>query len=431
MSELSQIVQINISRASTAIATASFQIPMILATHTVFADRARTYTDMDAVADDFDSTDNVYIIASKLFGQSTVGAVPPSIIVGRRQVDSVTFTPTVANNTVYTVNINGVPYSITSSASATATNIVSALTAAIGSVAGITISGTTSLTVAPSVAGSPWSVSATDNLVGVQATPTETWVDALDAVSDANDTWYALVAETHNPVDQLALATAIQARRKIYGTSTADATVPTSATTDIASQLSAADYSRTFIVYQPQADTMFPEAVWIGAQLAYTPGSNDWDLKQGVGVTTSTTSLSLSDTVRAYLRTKNANMYSTIAGVNVFQDGNMSDGSPIDEIVLIDWLYARLQEGIFSRLINSLKVPMTNPGLTIIENEIRTVLSQAEGNGGIDRNWKVTTPDVLDIPETMRAQRTAGTFVFRARLAGSIRKVIIQGYLSV
>ncbi|RYY51271.1 MAG: DUF3383 family protein [Chitinophagaceae bacterium] len=431
MSELSQIVQINISRASTAIATASFQIPMILATHTVFADRARTYTDIDAVADDFDSTDNVYIIASKLFGQSTVGAVPPSIIVGRRQVDSVTFTPTVANNTVYTVTINGVAYSITSSGSATATNIVSALTAAIGTVTGITISGTTSLTVAPSVVGSPWSVSATDNLVGVQAVPTETWVDALDAVTDANDTWYALVAETHLPADQLALATAIQARRKIYGTSTADATVPTSATTDIASQLSAADYSRTFIVYQPQADTMFPEAVWIGAQLAYTPGSNDWDLKQGVGVTTSTTSLGLSDTVRSYLRTKNANMYSTIAGVNVFQDGNMSDGSPIDEIVLIDWLYARLQEGIFSRLINSLKVPMTNPGLTIIENEIRTVLSQAEGNGGIDRNWKVTTPDVLDIPETMRAQRTAGTFVFRARLAGSIRKVIIQGYLSV
>ena len=431
MSELDSIISIQISRASTAISTASFQIPMILAAHTKFSEVSREYTDFDAVAEDFDSTDSVYVIASKLFGQSTVGAVPPRIVVGRRQVDSVTFTPTVANNTVYSITINGTPYSITSTDSATATNIISALDTAIGDVAGITITGTTSLTVAPSVAGSPWSVSASSNLVGVNAAPTQTWVEALDAVTDSNDTWYALVADTHNPVDQLALAAAIQARRKIYGTSTADATVATSSTTDIASQLSAADYSRTFIVYQPQADTMFPEAVWIGAQLAYTPGSNDWDLKQGVGVTTSTASLGLSDNTRANLRRKNANMYSTIAGVNVFQDGNMSSGVPIDETVFVDWLYARLQEGIFSRLINSLKVPMTNPGLTMIENEIRTVLSQAEANNGIDRNWRVTTPDVLDIPETLRAQRTAGTFLFRARLAGSIRKIIIQGYLSI
>lgn len=431
MSELDSIISIQISRASTAISTASFQIPMILAAHTKFSEVSREYTDFDAVAEDFDSTDSVYVIASKLFGQSTVGAVPPRIVVGRRQVDSVTFTPTVANNTVYSVNINGTNYSITSGNSATATNIVSALDAAIGDVEGVTVSGTTSLTVAASVAGTPWSVSASSNLVGVNAAPTQTWVEALDAVTDSNDTWYALVADTHNPADQLALAAAIQARRKIYGTSTADATVATASTTDIASQLSAADYSRTFIVYQPQADTMFPEAVWIGAQLAYTPGSNDWDLKQGVGVTTSTASLGLSDNTRANLRRKNANMYTTIAGVNVFQDGNMSSGVPIDETVFVDWLYARLQEGIFSRLINSLKVPMTNPGLTMIENEIRTVLSQAEANNGIDRNWRVTTPDVLDIPETLRAQRTAGTFLFRARLAGSIRKIIIQGYLSV
>lgn len=94
-------------------------------------------------------------------------------------------------------------------------------------------------------------------------------------------------------------------------------------------------------------------------------------------------------------------------------------------------MYARLQEGVYFRLINSLKVPMTNPGLAIIENEIRSVLSQAEANGLIDRGWSVTTPDVSTISPNLRAQRTAGVFVFRARLAGSIRKVIINGFLSV
>lgn len=82
-------------------------------------------------------------------------------------------------------------------------------------------------------------------------------------------------------------------------------------------------------------------------------------------------------------------------------------------------------------MINTLKIPMTNPGLLMIENEIRAVLAQAETNGLIDRGWTVSTPDVLSIPENMRAQRTAGVFVFRARLAGSIRRVQINGFLSV
>ena len=74
---------------------------------------------------------------------------------------------------------------------------------------------------------------------------------------------------------------------------------------------------------------------------------------------------------------------------------------------------------------------MTDPGLLIVENEIRAVLSQAEANGLIDRGWSVTTPPVLSIPSTLRAQRAAGVFVINARLQGSIRSVSIQFYLSV
>jgi len=124
-------------------------------------------------------------------------------------------------------------------------------------------------------------------------------------------------------------------------------------------------------------------------------------------------------------------MYTSVGGVNVMQDGNMFDGQPIDETIGIDWLYARLQEQIYFRLINTLKIPMTNQGLVIIENEIRSVLSQAEANGLIARGWSVAVPDVLDIPVTLRAARTAGVFVFRARLAGSIRRTILSGFLSV
>lgn len=426
MSELDQIVQITITRESTAVATASFQIPLVLATFTNFPERTRTYTDIIGVGEDFESTSNVHKIATKLFGQSSVGAVPPSIIVGRRQVDAVTYTPTVADNTLYSVTLNGTPYTFTSGVGATATTIVTGLKAALGSPAGITVSGTTTLILTTTVLGTPWSVTASANLVGVN-TVTEDWVEALEAVEQENNVWYGIVSETHVSADVEALSDAINARRKLYGTSTADTVTPTTGITDIAYKLSAKTADRTYGVYLPTADTEFPEAAWMGAQLPYTPGSNDWDFKRAVGVTVS----NLTDTQRVNLRSKNCNMYTTVAGVNIFQDGDTFGGSPIDEIVGIDWLYARLQEGVYFRLINSLKVPMTNPGLAIIENEIRSVLSQAEANGLIDRGWSVTTPDVSTISPNLRAQRTAGVFVFRARLAGSIRKVIINGFLSV
>lgn len=74
---------------------------------------------------------------------------------------------------------------------------------------------------------------------------------------------------------------------------------------------------------------------------------------------------------------------------------------------------------------------MTDPGLLVVENEIRSVLSLAESNGMIDKGWQVSTPPVLSIPPTMRAQRAAGVFVIKARLQGAIRSVSLNIYLSV
>lgn len=428
MSEIDQIVQITLTRESTAVATASFQIPLILAAFTNFSERTRTYTDMDAVASDFDSSDSVYVMAQKLFGQSTVGAVPPSIVVGRRQVASATITPTVSNNTTYTVTVNGVAHSYTSDASATAEEIVDGLIASIGTVDGVTITDAVgTFTVGSTNPLAAWSVNTSSNLTKVDAASTEAWADALDAVREDNDTWYALTAETHTQADVVALSDAIGALRKIYGTSSQDPAVITTGTTDVAAVLSAKSAGRTFGVYLPTADTEYPEAAWIGSQLAYTPGSNDWDFKRASGVTVG----KVNDTARVNLRAKDINMYTSVGGVNVFQDGNMFDGTPIDQVIGEDWLYARLQEQIYFRLINTLKVPMTNQGLVIIENEIRSVLSQAQANGLIDRGWSVQVPDVLDVPVTLRAARTAGVFQFRCRLAGSIRKILVNGFLSL
>lgn len=427
MSDLDDVVQVVITDQTTAIATASFAIPLILATFTNFAERARTYLSITEVGGDFPTTSNVYKMASQLFGQSSViGATPPSIVVGRRQVDTVTYTPTVADNTLYSVTLNGTPYTFTSGAGATATSIVTGLKAAIGTPTGITVSGTTTLILGPTVSGTAWSVVASSNLVGVN-TATETWPAALVAVDAENDVWYALTAETQVAAEQEALSDTIQAMDKIYGLSSADTVAPTTGVTDVGYKLNAKNAGRTFGVYSATAATEFPAAAWMGSQLAVTPGSNDWDFKRANGVTRSI----LSSTQIVNLRNKSWNFFRRKGGVDVFQDGNMFDGKPIDVQISKDWLKARLQEGIYFRIINSLKIPMTDPGLLIAENEIRSVLTLAESNGMIDSGWTVQTPPVLSIPATLRAQRAAGVFVIRARLAGAIRSVSIQFYLSV
>lgn len=428
-SELNDVVRVVILDGSTAITTASFQIPLVLASFTNFPERARTYTSITEVGGDFSSTSNAYKIAEKLFGQTSVlGAPPPSIVIGRRQVDEVTLTPVVANSQTYTVTINDVAYTYTSDSSATAAEITAGLDTAIGSPAGITVTDNTgTLTVEVTTPGTAWSISTSTNLTQVNSAPTETWVEALEEVDMENSTWYLLVSETQVAAEQEALSDAVAAREKIYGISSADTVAPTTGTTDIGAILHAKSAARTFGVYLPTAATEFPEAAWAGSQLALTPGSNDWDFKRAVGVTVS----KLSSTQITNLKNKSWNYYHAKGGVNIFQNGDMFDGKPIDIQVGKDWLKARLQEGIYFRLINSLKIPFTDAGFVIIENEIRSVLSLAESNGLIDRGWTVQVPPVLSVPETLRAQRAAGVFVIRARLQGSVRFVDLEVFLSV
>lgn len=430
---LNDVVQVVIYDQTTAITTASFSIPLILGEFTDFSERTRTYTSLPDVGADFASTSKVYKIAQQLFGQSGVlGAIPASIVVGRRQVDSVNGSiTTVSNSTDYTVTINGTAYSFTSDSSATAIEIVAGLKLAYDAAAitGITFTDNLDGTfvVAVTTPGTAWSIKASTNIGLAHVAPTETWVDALGAVETENDTWYALFCETQVAAEQEALSDAIAAREKIYGLSSADTVAPTTGTTDIGYKLHAKSAARTFGVYLPTAATEYPEAAWAGSQLAVTPGSNDWDFKRANGVTVS----KLTSTQITNLKAKSWNYYIPKGGVNIFQNGDMFDGKPIDTAIGKDWIKARLQEGIYFRIINTLKIPMTNRGLLVVENEIRSVMSQAETNGLVDRGWSVQTPDVLSIPATLRAQRAAGVFVIRARLQGAVRSVNLEVYLSV
>ena len=209
MSEIDSIIQITITRETTTVATASFNIPLILADFTNFSERTRSYTDFDAIAADFNSSSNVYKMAQRLFGQDA--ARPPSVVIGRRQIDSVDGSiPVVATGRVYTVTINGTPYSYTAAGGNTATQVATGIKTQynLAPKAGITFTDNLDGTfnVSPAVEGANWSITSNTNVALVNDTPTESWSDALDAVIDDNNEWYALTAEVHTKDEQLELA---------------------------------------------------------------------------------------------------------------------------------------------------------------------------------------------------------------------------------
>ena len=109
---LSDIVNVQITRQTQSVSEAGFGTLLILGTFKNWNDRVRQYNNMQAVAQDFNPFDPVYIAAQDVFAQAIT---PPYILIGRRTVDTVEVAvETAMPNQNYTVTINGTPETVPS-----------------------------------------------------------------------------------------------------------------------------------------------------------------------------------------------------------------------------------------------------------------------------------------------------------------------------
>lgn len=428
MTQLTDIIDIQISRETAAVAQTNFNVPLFISSHLSFVERARTYSSLLAVSEDFATTDTAYIAAQKLFGQTLK---PANIVIGRRQIPGATVNiVTVAASTTYTLTVSGTAITYTSAALDTAVNIATGLKTAydVTPVSGVTVTdnldGTLTL-----AAGVDWSLKTSSNMAIAAQPATESWGDTVDAVQAADDTWYALTIESHEEADVLVVAANIEAKKKVFGTSSASQDIKTSGTTDLFSQLKALSYQRTFGLWSADADVNYPECSWVGYQLQEQPGSNTWAYKTLGGFTVS----KLSDTESKNIQSKNGNTYETVGGLNTTIGGKMFGGEWIDVMVFVDWLEQRMKERLWFRMANSKKIPYTSAGAAIIEAEIRAQLNDGIRAGGLAESPApiVTVPDVLSVAANLRAQRIFEGITFEARLAGAIHFVKIRGTVTV
>jgi hypothetical protein len=258
------------------------------------------------------------------------------------------------------------------------------------------------------------------------------------AVLESND-WYAFGINSRVTADILNAAAWAEANKKLFGTSDDDAnTVDLSfagdADVSLAKQLHTLGYDRTFGIYHDESDGVAadderPEIAAMGRMLPTTPGSATWMFKTLAGVSV----MSLTTTQSGNARDKNFNTYESVGGVSILREGKVASGEYIDVIIGVDWLEARIIEAVYSRLVNLAKIPFTDAGIAIVENEIRAVLNQGVQNGFLAANPApiVRVPLASEVSTNDKANRILPDIYFEGTLAGAVHGVTIQGVVKL
>lgn len=201
-------------------------------------------------------------------------------------------------------------------------------------------------------------------------------------------------------------------------------------TTDIAAVTQAANYDRTSVIYHEDAQgdltPSWLETGWAGQLFPLNPGEATWSFKTIAGVTPS----ALTTGQRTAITNKNANVYISVGGVSITEKGTVASGEYIDIIRGIDWLEARIQEAIYSELVNSKKIPYTDGGVQVIKAALDGVLDLAVRRGVL-ASYESSAPLVADIPDADKLARTLPDVTFSGTLAGAIHKVKVRGTVSV
>lgn len=427
--KVNDFINIQISRQTQAVARAAFNIPMYLGTHAAFTERARVFTSLTGVAELFDSASPVYKAAEKMFGQEQV---PQQIVIGKRAVQGATVSiSSVLASYAYKLTINGQTLTFTSDSTPTGAEIATGLKAAFDA-ASPAITGVTATVAGATVvlaAAGDWSVKVGSNLSLTYDVATETWTDALNAVSAANNNWYAFAANTHLKADQLALAAAVEARKQLYFTSSSDSTAKALTTTDIGQALKDAGYNRTTVTWSSVAETEEPEVGIMSQWLQYTVGSATLKFKRFSGVTVQ----SLTDNEVANLKAKNYNVYETVGGVNMYSEGVVASGEFVDTMTIVDWTEARMRERIYFQLVNMLKMPFTRGGVAVIEAQMRSVHQEGVLSGAFSDDVPpiISIPDPVTLDPNLRAMRKFEGVTFEFRLAGAVHFVGVRGTITV
>ena len=264
------------------------------------------------------------------------------------------------------------------------------------------------------------------------------WTTALAKIKEQNNDWYAISVSARQMINQQDCALWIQSNEKLGGLCSGDGLIANEETGDIAAWAKLNNLDRVFVFYHPDAkladpavdnlsDTdPIPEAAYFGKMLSKTPGSATWKFKPLEAVPT----YDLTQGQVSNVEKKNATWYMTTADVPMTSNGQVAAGEYIDVIHGVDWLKARIQNLVFTALVNVDKVPFTDAGVQMVVSPLKAALEEAVKNG-ILASYTIEFPAVAEVSITDKGKRFLPNVKFTGILAGAIHSTKINGVVTL
>ncbi len=268
---------------------------------------------------------------------------------------------------------------------------------------------------------------------------TKTIAELLPDIKDKE--WRQLITPNIDNSEITAIATYIETTTdKMYFVSYAVETAQTLSNEEFKSAVESIltplkGFKRTVMFYYDNDNVDTPEAALVGETAGRLPGSFTYKFKTLNGLKP----VSLNAEKIKILEEANSFTYVETAGDYITSEGKTVGGEYIDVIDGKDWVLQNIAYKVQKLKNTTPKVDYTNVGITLIENAVIGVLSEAFSMGIIapkEENdalgaYSTSFKTRGEMPTEKRAEREydGGTFTFE--LAGAIHTTTINGTVSV
>lgn len=441
------IVNVDITLNTAGTTREGFGLPLFLASTDNFEERVRGYTSLTEVAEDFDERSAAYKAAKQLWSQTPKVT---QLYIGRRAMQyTVSIPDAVTESTDYSITVaagGGIsqPFQYTATGSDTAETVLQQFKTQIE--ADSTIKDKVSVNVTGSGASATMiitkagdndfvKVTTTAQTVYIASTTADTASTALAAIEAYSTDWYFIAAEDRTQQFVLAMASEIQARKKIFFTANSDVAAlqgtELASANDVPAQLAKNMYTRTVCLWHHAAAEDYPEMAYIAYGAPYDAGSIAWGNAQLTGVAASLQPANkrpLTSIQKSALDARHCNFIDLDGGVPVVCRGITSGGEWIDIIRGVDWLESDLKTSLRDLLINQKggKITYDDTGITRIRQVIETSLQRAVNRNFLS-SYTVNVPKASQVALADKKARILKDVTFAGILAGAILDVDLKG----
>lgn len=441
------IVNVDITLNTAGTTREGFGLPLFLASTDNFEERVRGYTSLTEVAEDFDENSAAYKAAKQLWSQTPKVT---QLYIGRRAMQyTVSIPDEVTESTDYSLTVavgGGVsqPFQYTAQSDDTAEVVLTQFKTqieanpALKDNVTVSVSGSAgSATMIITKAGENdfVKVTTTAQTLSISATTADSASVALAAIETYSTDWYFIATQDRTSQFVTAMASEIQARRKIFFTASNDVKAlqgtELASATDVPAQLAKSKYTRTVCLWHHTASFDYPEMAYIAYGAPYDAGSIAWGNAQLTGVAASMQPANkrpLTSIQKSALDARSCNFIDLDGGVPVVRRGITSGGEWIDIIRGVDWLESDLKTSLRDLLINQKggKITYDDTGITRVRQVIETSLQRAVNRNFLS-TYTVTVPKASQVSLADKKARILKDITFHGILAGAILDVDLKG----